>query len=94
MAPPTQKQLSALEKYGIFPDDIDNAGKAAKILDRLDKRRNAGLTTPKPIRLLERMGFQHVGAWDFKSANELINRIAANGWKVPRDINPKTFSPV
>lgn len=93
MSPPTKKQLSALERYGIFPDEIDNAGKAAKILDRLDKRRNAGLTTPKQIRLLERKGFQHVGTWDFSAANKLINRIAANGWMVPRDIDPRTYIP-
>src|SRR5690606_3309525 len=34
MAPPSQKQLQTLEKLGIFPDEIDNAGKAAKLLDR------------------------------------------------------------
>ena len=28
MMPPTDKQLKALEKFGIFPDDIDSAGKA------------------------------------------------------------------
>ena len=93
MSPPTQKQLAALEKYGIFPDEIENAGKAAKILDRLDKRRNEGLTTPKQIRLLERKGFQHVGSWDFAAANQLINRIAANNWRVPADIDVKKYSP-
>ena len=93
MSPPTQKQLAALEKYGIFPDEIENAGKAAKILDRLDKRRNEGLTTPKQIRLLERKGFQHVGSWDFAAANQLINRIAANNWRVPADIDIKKYSP-
>ena len=42
MGPPSDKQKSTLEKLGILPDQIDNAGKAAKILDRLrikgDKR--------------------------------------------------------
>ncbi|HSW35310.1 MAG TPA: DEAD/DEAH box helicase family protein, partial [Candidatus Limnocylindrales bacterium] len=32
--PPSDKQVKALEKMGIFPDEIDSAGKAAKILDR------------------------------------------------------------
>lgn len=91
MAPPTKNQLAALEKYGIFPDDIDNAGKAAKILDRLDKRRNAGLTTPKQIRFLEQKGFQHVGTWEFSKAKSLIDRIAANNWRVPADIDPNTY---
>lgn len=92
-APPTDKQKQTLEKLGIFPDEIDNAGKAKMILDRLDKRRIEGLTTPKQIRLLENKGFQHVGEWQFDEASKLISRIAANGWRVPRDIEPKTFKP-
>ena len=91
MSPPSEKQLRALEKYGIFPDDIDNAGKAAKILDRLDKRRNEGLTTPKQIRFLESKGFQHVGTWEFEKAKKLIDRIAANDWRVPNDIDIKNY---
>ena len=91
MSPPSEKQLKALEKYGIFPDEIDNAGKAAKILDRLNKRRIEGLTTPKQIRLLESKGFSHVGEWEFEKAKKLIDRIAANGWRVPRDIDIKNY---
>lgn len=91
MLPPTDKQKQTLEKYGIFPDEIDNAGKAKLILDRLNKRRSAGLTTPKQIRLLEQKGFKNVGTWQFDEAKRLIDRIAANGWKVPRDINPTTY---
>ena len=53
MAPPSEKQTAALEKLGIMPDQIDNAGKAAKLLERLDSRRREGLTTPKQIRFLE-----------------------------------------
>lgn len=94
MAPPSSKQLQTLEKLGIFPDSIDNAGKATKILDRLNKRREAGLTTPKQIRLLERYGFQHVGSWQFETARKLIDRIHANGWKVPRDIDPTSYREV
>ena len=93
MAPPSEKQLRAIERYGIFPDEIDNAGKAAKILDRLDKRRNAGLTTPKQIRFLEGRGFQHVGTWEFEAARKLIDRIAANGWRIPSGIDAKNYRP-
>ena len=92
-APATDKQKAKLEKLGIFPDDIDNAGKAKLILDRLEKRRNAGLTTPKQIRLLESKGFEHVGSWSFDSASRMIARISANGWRVPRDIDPKSYTP-
>jgi len=93
MGPPSDKQRSTLEKLGIFPDQIDNAGKAAMLLDRLDKRRDAGLTTPKQIRFLEGKGFEHVGQWSFDDARRLIDRIAGNGWRIPRDINPKTYIP-
>lgn len=90
-APPSDKQKSALEKLGILPDQIDNAGKAAKLLDRLDKRRTEGLTTPKQIRFLEGRGFEHVGTWKFDIAKKLIDRIAANGWRIPSDINPREY---
>lgn len=93
MAPASQKQKQTLEKLGILPDQIDNAGKAAKILDRLDKRRQEGLTTPKQIRFLEGRGFQHVGTWQFDAAKRLIDRIAANGWRIPAGVNPKEYQP-
>lgn len=91
MAPASQKQISALEKFGIFPDEIDNAGKASLLLDRLAKRREEGLTTPKQIRFLESRGFQHVGTWQFETARKLIDRIAANGWRIPHNIDPATY---
>ena len=91
MAPPSDKQKKTLEKLGILPDQIDNAGKASKLLERLDKRRQEGLTTPKQIRFLEGRGFQHVGTWQFETARKLIDRIAANGWRVPMDINPHEY---
>ena len=92
-APPSDKQKNRLEKLGIFPDEIDNAGKAALILDRLEKRRNAGLTTPKQIRLLESKGFLHVGEWSFEQASSMISRIAANNWRVPHGVEPKSYVP-
>lgn len=93
MAPPSEKQKQTLEKLGILPDEIDNAGKASKLLDRLDKRRQANLTTPKQIRFLEGKGFQHVGTWSFDSARKLIDRIAGNGWRIPHGIDPHVYVP-
>jgi superfamily II DNA or RNA helicase len=91
MAPASTAQLKALEKFGIFPDEIDNAGKAKLLLDKLNKRRESGMTTPKQIRFLEKRGFQHVGAWRFETARKLIDRIAGNGWRVPADIDVRNF---
>ena len=93
MAPASDKQIKALEKYGIFPDEIDNAGKANLLLDRLNKRREEGLTTPKQIRFLESRGFQHVGTWSFETARNMIDRIAACGWRIPQGIKPAEFKP-
>lgn len=93
MSPPTDKQVKALEKWGIFPDEIENAGKAEMLINRLVKRRDAGLSTPKQIRFLENRGFQHVGTWQFEAATKLINRIAANGWRIPHGIKPAEYKP-
>ena len=93
MSPPSDAQLKALERYGIFPDEIDNAGKASKLLDRLNMRRMEGLTTPKQIRFLESKGFRHVGTWQFSDAKNMIDRIAANDWRVPREVTPATYMP-
>ena len=92
--PPSEQQTSALEKLGILPDAVESAGKAALLLDRLNKRRDEGLTTPKQIRCLEKYGFQHVGTWSFEAARHMIDRIAAQGWRgVPKGVNPRTYTP-
>ena len=92
--PPSEQQTAALEKLGILPDAVESAGKASLLLDRLHKRREEGLTTPKQIRCLEKYGFQHVGAWSFEAARHMIDRISAQGWRgVPKGVNPRTYTP-
>lgn len=92
--PPSEQQTAALEKLGILPDAVESAGKAALLLDRLNKRRDEGLTTPKQIRCLEKYEFQHVGTWSFEAARHMIDRIAAQGWRgVPKGVNPRTYTP-
>ena len=86
-------QAKSLEKLGIFPDEIESAGKAQQILDRLGQRIDAGLTTPRQIRFLEGRGFKDVGTWSFNAAKMLIDRIAGNGWMIPRGIHPETYHP-
>ena len=93
MSPPTEAQTKTLEKLGICPDEIENAGKAKKLLDRLSLRRTEGLTTPKQIRFLESRGFQHVGTWQFEHAKHMIDRVAANSWQIPRGVVPREYKP-
>lgn len=93
MEPPTEKQIQMLEKWGIYAAEIENKGKASLLMDRLIARREAGLTTPKQIRLLERYGFKEVGTWSFDHANKLIRRIAAMNWSLPWDFDPAAYQP-
>ena len=93
MGPATIEQTAFLEKRGIFPDEIENAGKAKLLIDRLKKRADEGLSTPKQIRFLESKGFKSVGTWGFESAKKVINMIAGNSWRVPSYINPAEYKP-
>lgn len=93
MSPPTESQLKALENLGINAEEIGNSGKAKLMLDKLEKRREIGLSTPKQIRILEQKGFKHVGSWSFESASKMIARISANGWRVPNSIDVAEYTP-
>lgn len=93
MGPPSEKQKETLERLGIFPDEIECAGKAKVLLDRLQKRRTEGYATPRQIRALEQRGFRNVGNWAFEEANAMISRIANNKWRVPFDVDPYTYVP-
>lgn len=90
--PASEKQREALEDAGISAEDICT-GKASLMLDKLSKRREAGLATPKQIRQLEGRGFQHVGTWDFADATKMIARIASNGWITPPQVDPVSYEP-
>lgn len=94
MAPASDKQLQALEKFGINPDAVDNAGKAELLLNRLIKRQKEGLARPRQIKQLESRGFQHVGTWTFEQADKMIARIAALGWRrIPPGVVPQEYVP-
>lgn len=91
--PTSQRQKDSLQKAGIDPESVSTAGKAEAILRAIARRTQAGMATPKQIRCLERYGFCHVGSWKFEAAKNLIARIAANGWRVPSTLDPKTYQP-
>lgn len=93
MAPPSEKQFKFLEKCGIFPEAVECAGKASLLIDRLVKRQQEGLSTPRQIRCLERYGFQHVGTWSFEDANRMISYLAGNRWNLPRELVPSAYQP-
>lgn len=93
MASPSEKQLAFLERRGIFPGSVRNAGLASLLIDRLQRRQKAGLATPKQIRCLERYGFRQVGTWQFETASSMISKLSANDWRLPYGFNPTTYRP-
>lgn len=93
MAPPSAKQIEFLERRGIFAESVENMGKAALLIDRLKRRQEEGLATPKQIRCLERYGFRQVGTWQFADASRMISRLSMNSWRIPTGLNPVTYSP-
>lgn len=93
MAPPSPRQIEFLEKRGIFAETVGNVGKASLLIDRLVRRQDAGLSTPKQIRCLERYGFRQVGTWQFDDAAKMISRLAANNWRIPYGLNPRQYRP-
>ena len=93
MGPATEKQLSYLEKHGIYPEAVTSCGMASMLIEKLKNRQIEGLATPKQIRLLERYGFLHVGMWPFESASKMVSRLAENKWLLPRGVNVTSYQP-
>ena len=91
-APLTDPQRQTLEKRGINPDGMCK-GMAERLINSLFERQRKNLATPKQIRFLESKGFLHVGSWRFDEAKSLIDRIAANRWRIPWGINPSEYKP-
>lgn len=89
----TDKQKKTIEDFGLNPDTIENAGKASMLIDRLHKRKVEGLSTPKQIRFLENKGFKNVGTWTNIQASNMISRISASGWRIPKGVKPATYQP-
>ncbi|MBQ9006718.1 MAG: DEAD/DEAH box helicase [Atopobiaceae bacterium] len=88
----TEKQIRLIEGAGINADGMTK-GRASKVIDAIFRRRDAGLATPKQMRMLEQKGFQNVGLWTFAQASDMMGRLAKNRWRVPYNINPATFVP-
>lgn len=91
--PASKKQLELLEKWGIDTSTVTCAGLASTLIDRIIKRKDLNLATPKQIRALEKYGFYHVGEWSFNDSSKMISLIASNNWKLPYWIDAKTYRP-
>lgn len=93
MGPVSERQAKYLERVGIDSSVVTCSGMASMLIDKLINRQNEGLTTPKQIRTLEKYGFAHVGLWNFDDASRMISRLAENGWKTPRGVDPYSYQP-
>ena len=92
LEPLTEKQARLIEGAGISTEGMCK-GQASKVIDAIFRRRDAGLATPKQMRLLEQKGFQNVGTWTFEQASAMMGRLANNRWRVPWGIDPLTYVP-
>ena len=88
---PTMQQLDQLEKLGFGAPAT--FGEAELLIKQHDARRAAGLSTPKQIRFLERMGFRNVAKWTKEQAQKIVQRIRVCNWRIPAGINPETYVP-
>ena len=79
--PPTGRQLAYLEKCGISTGAVSCKGMANLLIDKLVRRQNEGLCTPRQIRCLESFGYSNVGSWPFEKASQTITGLARNGWR-------------
>lgn len=72
--PPSARQKESLAKAGFDPESIASREHASKILDRLAVRRQAGLATPKQVRMLRRFGHPTPDRATFSEASAFIDR--------------------
>lgn len=79
-APPSDKQLETLEKFGFGPETIPNKGFASLLLNKVIARSKENLATPKQVNLLKRWRIDG-SQMPFKEAKAEIDRcIRQYGW--------------
>lgn len=80
--PATEKQLKYLQAMQIATEGEEICkGRASKIIDRLSKRREMGLSTPRQAEALKKFGFQHTYEWTLEEAKKMMGQLAAVEWK-------------
>jgi hypothetical protein len=79
-APPSDKQLETLERFGFGAEAIPNKGFASMLLGKVIERSKANLATPKQVNLLKRWRIDG-SQMPFKQAKaEIDNCIRRYGW--------------
>ena len=72
---PTPRQLRYLARCGIATDAVCTKGLACVLIDKLIRRQDAGLSTPKQIRLLQQYSYDDAPGWSFEKASHMISQI-------------------
>jgi len=80
-APPSEKQIETLGRFGIDATKVTCKGHASMLLDRIISRSRQNMASPKQIKLLERFGYTEASTFTFEEAKEAIDKIASNGWR-------------
>ena len=75
----TEPQVKALESFGLDAEGITK-GYASKVIDKMIKRRKAGLATIKQINALRKHGYEPTD-WSFEQASKKLSALAAVGWQ-------------
>jgi superfamily II DNA or RNA helicase len=76
---PTESQVKALEKYGLWTEKITQ-GFAAKLLERVQKRAAMGLATPKQVKLLRQFKDPHTETYTIGQAQAIIGKHLKRGY--------------
>ncbi len=87
--PITPKQKEFLIKLGVANIDlIQFKGQASKLIEAATARKEKNLCSFKQASLLTKKGFKHVERWTPTQCSYVIDKIAKNKWKVPKEFWP------
>lgn len=81
---PTEKQLQVLERYGVNAEGISRR-QATAIIEKIHKRRENNLCTYRQAKVLAGLGVKKASRLTFDEARQLLDKAAANGWRLPRE---------
>lgn len=93
--PPSEKQLAALEKFGMEKRDLEDLSRnaASKLLDSLFKRKAEGLASLKQVRQLAKYGVAEKNL-PAERAKQAMEYLAKNGWGRTGKIDPTVLTSI